>query len=85
MQLMSRPSLVVIALLGLMLLLTGVVMIVRFMYGVPFLSDPVLMERQQALYSSGGAWLFYSYYLAVASGAVLVCASLTALSFRRRS
>jgi hypothetical protein len=85
MWLMSRPSLVVIALLGLLLFLSGVVMILRFIFGVPFLSDPVLMERQQAIYSSGGMWLFYLYYIAIGSGAVLVCTSLTALSFRGRS
>jgi hypothetical protein len=82
---MSRPSLVVIAVLGLLLLLTGVVMVVRLIFGVPFLYDPVLMERQQALYSSGGAWIFYMYYLAIVSGAVMLLTSLTALSFRRRS
>jgi len=84
---MSRPSLVVIGLLGMLLFLAGGMMILRWMAGEPAnLNDPAQIQMQAALYANGGGVLLFSiYYFAIASGAVLVCTSFTALFFRRRS
>jgi hypothetical protein len=85
-QIMSRPSLVVIGLIGFVLFLAGAVMIARVMMGEPYIIDPMLEERAVALYSNGGGILLFSiYYFAIGAGAILVCTSMTALFFRRRN
>ena len=83
---MSRSSLVVLCVLGVVLFLAGSVMFFRFLIGEPYNYDPVLEQRQVALYSNGGGILLFSiYYFAIGSGAILACTSLTVLFFRRRS
>jgi hypothetical protein len=81
---MSRPSLVVLHLIGLTLFLTGSVMIYRFMTGQPSLTDPVLEQEQDAIWANGMGVLLFSYYLAILSGAILACTSFAALFLRTR-